>query len=473
MNVFFAIMFILFFIFISYPFIKNFQLCGYNIKFYFKHIFSFPYEFKGKNKLAWTKRLTRLVILYFILISIITLIYFIFLSSFWLIALFVIIEFLFLQFILLFCALLLEPFEFLIKKYYIFKTCKKLKNFKGVKIAITGSFGKTSTKNFLEELLKSKYKVCSTPKNFNTPMGLCKTVLDLLKPDDEVLIVEMGARKRGDIAELMKMVDPDIGIITHIGEQHLESFGNLDNIKKTKYEMCEHMNKQGKIIFDCSSEDTFDLFKKYFGKKYSVNFKNSFCYVTDLKCSHKGCNFNLHINHQQFKAQTKIVGKYMIFNIASACAVASLLGIEGDDLIKSILKIKPVKHRLELIENANFIIIDDSYNSNLYGGEQACECLDLFKGKKIVISPGLVEQGNKQYELNYRLGKIIGEKCHQFIIMNEINKKALYEGAIAGGMQKNNIFFAQTREEQVALIKRLQDKNCVILFENDLPDIFK
>lgn len=473
MNAFLSILFVIFFYIITYPMAKNLQLCGYDIKYYFAHMFKLPYEFGGKTNLVWTKRIIRLAILYFLILLAITLPYFIFVENFWWIFFGVIIEFFAVPVIFVLTALIIQPFEILIKKLYIKKACKVLDNFKGIKVAITGSFGKTSTKNFLTTFLKDRYKVCATPKNFNTPMGLCRTVLENLKPTDEILIIEMGARHEGDIAELMKMSKPQFGILTAVGEQHLQSFGSLEKIKKTKFELCEHMPKSGKVVFDGASDNTKELFEKFRGEKYLVGVSGGCCYIKDEKFSRKGSSFKIVIDGEEFKAKTKILGSEMLNDIAVAAYMAYLLGVESEEIIEKISLLIPAPHRLQLIENPFCTIIDDSYNSNLLGAQQACECLKLFKGKKIVVSPGLVEQGDKQYELNYKLGKKIASCCDEFLIMNETNKIALTKGAIAGGMKKQNLHYAYSRKEQAEVLKKLQEKSSVVLFENDLPDNFK
>ena len=452
---------------------KNLQLCGYDIKYYFVHMFKLPYEFGGKTNLIWTKRIVRLAILYFLILLAITLPYFIFVENFWWIFFGIIIEFFAVPVIFVLTALIIQPFETLIKKLYIKKACKVLDNFKGIKVAITGSFGKTSTKKFLTTFLKDRYKVCATPKNFNTPMGLCRTVLENLKPTDEILIIEMGARHEGDIAELMKMAKPHFGILTAVGEQHLQSFGSLEKIKKTKFELCEHMPKSGKVVFDGASDNTKELFEKFRGEKYLVGVSGGCCYIKDEKFSRKGSSFKIVIDGEEFKAKTKILGSEMLNDIAVAAYMAYLLGVDSEEIIEKISSLIPAPHRLQLIENPFCTIIDDSYNSNLLGAQQACECLKLFKGKKIVVSPGLVEQGDKQYELNYKLGKKIASCCDEFLIMNETNKIALTKGAIAGGMKKQNLHYAYSRKEQAEVLKKLQEKSSVVLFENDLPDNFK
>ena len=473
MNGALAAIFVIFFYIISYPHAKNFQLCGYNIKYCLIHFYTLPYEFKGKNKLIFTKRMVRLCVFYLLVLLAITVPYFVLLDNFWWIALIAVLEFVFLNGIFLLCGIILQPVESLIKKSYIRKAKKKLVNFKGIKIAITGSYGKTSTKNFLAQMLGEKYEVCVTPKNYNTPMGLCKTALEVLNDEDEVLIVEMGARHRGDIAELMDMLAPSYGILTAIGEQHLETFGSLENIKKTKFELCEHMNKDGIVVFDGSNEITAELYEKYGGEKYLIAAGDSLVKVQPISYSSKGTTLKIELNEKTFEVTTPIIGKFMLSNLATAAAMALILNVSENKILRVIKSLRPAPHRLELIENSFCTIIDDSYNSNLSGGEQACECLKLFDGKKIVVSPGLVEQGEKQYELNFKLGKIIGSSCDEFIIMNETNKTALSQGALAAGLSEQNLHFALTRKQQTEILKSIQERGSVVLFENDLPDNYK
>ncbi len=472
MNIAFGIIFLLFFYIISYPHAKNLQLSGYDIEYCFKHYFAQPFEFGGKNRLVFTKRAIRIAILYFLILAAITLPYFILVNNFWWIALIAIIELFLLRGILLICALILLPIENLIKKCYIKKACKVLDGYRGIKIGITGSFGKTSTKNFLAQMLKEKYTVCVTPKNYNTPMGLCKTALEVLKGTDQILIVEMGARHKGDIKELMEMLKPSFGILTAVGQQHLESFGSLEIIKSTKFELCEHMCKDGIIVFDGDNEITKSLFERFVGEKYLVG-EGGYVQVLAADYSARGTQIKLKLGNKIYDTSTPIIGKHMLSNLCAAAAMALILGVDEESILKAISHLKPAPHRLELITNDFCTIIDDSYNSNLKGGIQACECLKLFTGKKIVISPGLVEQGDKQYELNFKLGKAIGESCDEFIIMNETNKTALTQGALAAGLDLKHLHYASSRKGQIETLKSIQEKGSIVLFENDLPDNYK
>ena len=472
MQLAFAIVFTLFFLIISYPYIKNLQLCGYDISFVFKHSLFLPYRFGGKNRLVFTKRVVRLIILFSLLLATVNLLIFLLIQIFWIPLICMLIEFFFFFYILLFCALILIFFEQLIKKVYINRAIKILNNFNGIKIAITGSFGKSSTKNFLTEILKSKYQVCSSPKNFNTPMGLCKTAIEYLSKDDEILVVEMGARRNGDIAELMNMLKPTYGILTAIGEQHLETFECLENVKKTKFELCENMRNGGIVVFDCSNENTKELFDKYRGEKRMCGCDGGFAFIDNLSVTAKGSCFILHLGKRQVKVNTKIVGRLLLCDILVASAMAYILGVDEKTIAKVIANLQPYPHRLQMIETPICTIVDDSYNSNFLGAQQAVEVVNLFTGIKIIITPGFVEQGARQYELNYKFGKMIACTFDHLIIMNQTNLTALSRGAKIAGMKESQIHYAKTRKEQNEILQNLQKKGSVVLFENDLPDNF-
>lgn len=472
MNALFGCIFLILLIAITYPLAKNFQLCGYDIKYFFKHFFVFSFCFSGKNRLIFTKRMIRLMVLYIVLLTIVTLPYFIFLTNFWWIAFCVMIEIVFLPLLFMFAALVIQPIENAIKVSYLKATKKKLTAFDGKKIAITGSFGKTTTKNFLVEILRCKYKVCATPKNYNTPMGLCKTVREVLKDDDEIFVVEMGARHKGDIAELMELLQPSYGVMTAIGQQHLETFGDLQTIISTKYEMCEHMCNGGVIVFDCGNENTKSCYEKYSGEKIAANLDGG-VKIEAVKYTSSGCECEILIRDKKHKVTLSLIGSEILKDLACAISLALQFGVEEELILARLPFLKTAPHRLELIKGDYCTIIDDSYNSNLTGAMQACECVQLCKGKRIIVSPGLVEQGEKQYELNFKLGKVVGASCDDFIIMNEINKVALQEGAKSAGMNAEHMYFATNRKQQYEILKKIQERGSVVLFENDLPDNFK
>ena len=455
------------FVFASLPFVKLYQLKNYDLSKFFGNIFAVKFSLGGKNFINLTKRLSRFLIVLFLLEFFVWVIILSFVHIFWLIFLDFLINLLILPLIIATSHLFLFPFECLVKRYYIKKTIKKLKNFKGKKIAITGSFGKTSTKNILLKMLEAKYKVVATPLNYNTPMGLCKTVNEKLKSDTQILIVEMGARKKGDIKELCDMLVPDIGIVTSVGEQHIETFGSLEQVKKTKFELCESLTSTKKCYFDYYNENTRELYDKAICQRVGLGKDVD---IEICRAGENGLEFSIVDSGKKEKIQTKLLGRFMARNIALCYLVAKDLGVKEKEIKDVAKKLQPSPHRLELLVSGNLKIIDDAYNSNFDGFCEALYVLGLFEGEKVVVTPGMVELGARQYELNFKIGKNIASCSDKVIVMNKTNKKALKNGILSVNFDKRNLFFAEDRKEMNEIIKNNISKNAVILFENDLPD---
>lgn len=449
-------------------FVKVFQLENYKVKNYIKKISKFDFSVGNKTPLVYTKRVNRLIFLNFFVNLTLFLLFFGLISKLWLNCLLTFIVFALGQYLFLLAILFAMPIEHIIKQTYIKKAKDKLKKVSCKKIAITGSFGKTSTKNILYQILAEEFDVCATPKSFNTPMGICRSILENLKETDDFFIVEFGARQSGDIDFLAKFVGVDFGIVTPIGNCHLETFGTVENIENTKYELCE--NTKDLVVFNGKSKSTKKLFDRYNKKKYLVCEQNSFAYAKDIKVSQSGSSFNLVLQDNEFLCETNLLGKANIDNIVVASAMAYLLGENLFNIKNGIKNLKATPHRLELIKGGIVNVIDDSYNSNLEGFVQALEVLNSFEGKKIVISPGIVELGKEQEKVNILAGKEVAKCCNKFLIMNKTNRDALYKGAIEGGMKDEDIIFCNSRQEQTEELKKLINQGDVVLFENDFPD---
>lgn len=457
----------------AYYFVKTYQLCGYKISSFVRAVLKIDLSFGDKNKLVFTKRIIRFYSLLFLICGGLFFLNYYFIHNALLIILNTLAIFLLLPCFMIVCHYLLLPLEVVIKKYYIFKAKRKIgKNQSLIKIAITGSYGKTSTKNILTEMLEKEYKVCATPKNFNTEMGVCKTILNHLD-DHDVLIAEFGARKKGDIEFLTKMINPQYAILTTIGKQHIETFKTLKNIEETKNELPLNMREDGIVVFNGDSLSTLNLFKNCPRRKFLSCDKKGYAYAENIETSESGSSFDLIIDGRTIHAKTKLLGRCNINNIVTASVLASILGISDKDIASAIRSLSPVPHRLELIKNSYCTIIDDAYNSNMVGAKEALDVLSKFKGRRIVVTPGFVEMGSDQSQLNFQLGAMIADHADYIIIMNSVNKNEILSGAISHNFNKKHIYFAETRAKQKEILKLLTCENCVILFENDLPDNYK
>ena len=365
-----------------------------------------------------------------------------------------------------------EPLEYLIRRYYIRRAEITLAKTSVIKIGITGSFAKTSVKEILKTILSQKYRVLATPNSYNTPLGIARTVRKLDSTHD-IFIAEMGARQKGDIKELAKLVNPSIGVLTGINHQHLESFGSEENIIDTKYELFENLAPNGIGVFSSDNEKAKMLYERFDGEKYLAGIDGDVLVTArDVKTDGRGTTFTLDIDGERgIKCSTVLLGTHSVKNICLAATVAYKIGLTPKEIVAGISRIQSVGHRLELVpNNKNIIIIDDSYNANEEGIKSAMEVLDNFKGRKIVLTPGLVELGKIENLVNYEFGKTLASHTDFVIVVGKHNAEMIIKGLIDGGMPKENIRFEKTLNKGNKALNEMLVDGDVVLFENDLPD---
>ena len=360
------------------------------------------------------------------------------------------------------------PIEYGIRKHYINDAKKILKNMPNlIVIGVTGSYGKTSVKNFLVKTLSAKYEVLTTPKNYNTTMGVVKTIREELKPIHQIFVCEMGATKIGDIKEICDIVNPKFVVITSIGPQHLESFKTIENIIKTKFELYDSVNKNGGITFLNYDNEYLAKQNRSNTLAYGINNEKLDYNAYNLKSSSQGLSFS--INNVDFK--TKLIGRHNIVNITGAIAVANYLEIPLDRLVPRVREFKSVEHRLQLISKGNLNIIDDAYNSNPVSSKSAIDTLSEFDGTKIIVTPGLIELGGDEEKYNFEFGEYMCDVCDYIFLVNSTISKYVLNGINSKKYNNDKIFMVNSPQEAVMQITNfgLNDKITVLL-ENDLPD---
>lgn len=369
-----------------------------------------------------------------------------------------------------------KPIESLIKQKYINQAKNILKQMPNlIVIGITGSYGKTSVKNYLYKLLSTKYEVLVTPKNYNTTMGVVKTIRESLKPIHQVFICEMGATHPNDIKEICDIVKPTIGVITSIGPQHLESFKTIENIIKTKFELADSVKDNDGIMF-LNYDNEYIANKKIEMKycKYGIDNANLDYNSFNLSASSSGLSFTLeNVNQESIDFKTKIIGKHNIINLTAAIGISNYLGIPYNKLIPVVKSLKNVEHRLELINHGMLNIIDDSYNSNPISSKSAIETLDTFEGTKILVTPGLIELGQDEYKYNFELGKFATRYC-DYIFLVGVHSQSVLDGVNSEKFDNSKIFTVNSPTQAMEKISKLNiDGKITVLLENDLPDNYK
>ena len=383
--------------------------------------------------------------------------------------------------IVLLANLINRPIELSVNRYYLNDAKKILKASPELTIiGITGSYGKTSVKYYLTTLLRSKFNTLMTPESFNTPMGIVKTIRNDLKPTDEIFVCEMGAKWNGDIKELCDLVHPKHGIITSVGPQHLESMGSLDNIKKTKFALADSIPEDGMLFLNGNDENIADYIadKNYSPVKYGLADNEDEAakldyYAHDINADSRGSSFTVTApNGESERFSTRLIGKQNVLNIVGAISVCNKIGIPLSELKGQVRKLEGVPHRLELNRKNGVTIIDDAYNSNPHGTKVALDALSMFDGYKILVTPGMVELGEKQDELNREFGLNAASVADYVVLVGFRGAEPIKQGLLDGGFSENRIFVAGGINEALAHVNMIgsEGKEKVILLENDLPD---
>lgn len=365
-----------------------------------------------------------------------------------------------------------KPIEKAVNNHFVNEAKKLLKQCPDLKIiGVTGSYGKTSVKYYLNTLLRAKYNVLMTPESYNTPMGVVMTIRQSLRATHEIFICEMGAKKVGEIKEICDIVHPHDGVITSIGPQHLETFKSLDNVKSTKFELARALPSDGLLFLNGDDENVMS---------YNQN-KNAIVYGTqngsytacDISVGEKGTSFSVKAPDGEVGSfTTKLIGLHNVLNITGAIAIAHTYGVSMTELKPQVRKLECVPHRLQLIDKGNALVIDDAYNSNPSGTKAALDTLALITGFKILVTPGMVELGEKQDECNKQFGKNAAEVCDFVILVGKKQTQSIKNGLDEVGYPEEKVYIADTVGEAITKAYGLNsgDAKKVILLENDLPD---
>ncbi len=422
-----------------------------------------------KKPLAYTKRIWRLYIALFIVCAAVSAVLLLLFD-------FMFVSVLFVPIWVLLAALLVNPIEKLIQNRFFKKAQSKLASSKAIRIGITGSYGKTSTKFILGTILSEKYKVLVTPASYNTPMGVSKCINENLSEEHDIFIAEMGAAHKGDIAELCRLVHPQYGILTSVGRQHLETFGSIDNIIKTKFDLIRSLPHNGAAFFNGDNKICADLSRreiicetKYV---YGISQEDFYMRADDISCGSEGSSFTLMCSDgSSIKCRTALLGQHNIINIVGCAAIAYALGLTMEQIASGIAKAEPVEHRLQLIKGAGGVnVIDDAFNSNPEGAKAALETLGQFPGTRVVITPGMVQLGSSEEEENTKLGHIIAQYADIAILVGKKRTAPIREGLIKAGFDEARIYSASDLNDATTYMSNIIKPGDTVLFENDLPD---
>ena len=365
------------------------------------------------------------------------------------------------------------PIEHGFRAYYI-RDAKKLlaRNPDLIVVGITGSYGKTSMKYFLSSLLGLKYDVLMPPGSCNTPMGIVKFIRENITLSHEIFVCEMGARRVGEIKEICDLVNPRHGVITAVGEQHLETFKSIENVRRTKFELAEAVPEVGMVFLNGDNQfmRDYDLQKPHL--YYGLNEND---WRAEEVAETPFVSFTaVAPDGRKTRIETKLLGRHNVLNLIGAIAVADYLGVSLEAIAAHAKKITAPSKRLTLAELPEATYIDDAFNSNPEGCMEALHILSLFKDEcRVLVTPGMFELGAKQYEYNRDFGAAAGKVCDAIILIGEEQSRPIADGVRSTGFPEERLFIVgdlAAAKEKLANFDDGTKRRKAVLFENNLPD---
>ena len=342
-------------------------------------------------------------------------------------------------------------------------------------VAITGSYGKTSVKFILAEILRQRYHVLATPASYNTPMGICLVINTRLRREHQMLVLEMGARYRGDIAELCQIAPPDVGVVTAVGVAHLETMGPIENIALEKGTLVERLKEGGVAVLNVDDPRVADMASRTLGKVWRVSTEghpDADVVASDVRYGRDGARFTVRDETGQTALfKTKLLGQHNVLNILLGVAVGREMGLRLRGIAHAVARVEPVEHRLALRQEGAVTVIDDAFNSNPVGAKNAVEILGQFDtGRRVVITPGMIELGERQWEENRAFGEHIARHADLAVLVGSRQTQPIQEGLRAGAFPEEQTKVFPSLFDAQAFLKSYLREGDVVLYENDLPD---
>ncbi|MEM1127339.1 MAG: UDP-N-acetylmuramoyl-tripeptide--D-alanyl-D-alanine ligase [Bacteroidota bacterium] len=348
-------------------------------------------------------------------------------------------------------------------------------------VGITGSYGKTSTKFIIEEILKQRYNVLATPGSYNTPMGLCLVINTMLRPEHQVLVLEYGIRHPGDMEELLEIARPDVAVVTTVGVAHLETMGSAEAIGQEKGGLVAGLRAGGTAVLNLDNALTAQMADRTEGPVWTVALEQTDeAQITarGIRYSPQGASFDVTDEENSTTTfQTRLLGRHNVSNLLLGIAVGRVLGLRLRQIAHAVRRIEAPAHRLRLRDDQGVTIIDDAFNSNPVGAKNAVEILGQFdSGRRVIVTPGMIELGARQHEENRKLGHHIAETLTQdgdlAVLIGARQTMPIQEGLHRAEFPEERLhIFDSLFDAQDYLATYLRPGD-VVLYENDLPDQF-
>ena len=376
-----------------------------------------------------------------------------------------------------------RPVEAAVRRGFLRRARRRMAEVDPLVIAVAGSYGKTSTKHILAHLLERYGPTLATPKSFNTLMGVCRTVNDVLEDGHRTFIVEMDAYARGEIASICALVRPRHALITSVGPQHLERFGTVARIADALYETVDALPDGGFAVVYGGDPTSAALAARARAAGHPVvayGFEGEAAgldvVATDVQITGAGSRFvwTWAARGLRHEVAASLLGRHQVLNISAALAAVESLGLALAPALEAVASLRPVDHRLQPVATGNAItVIDDSYNANPVGVHNALEVLaEIEARQRILVTPGLVELGSVEEEENHRYGEHAARVCDHVIVVDARPGRAVQRGLRDAGMAEARIHVVRSLAEATAVIGRIASAGDAVLFANDLPDTY-
>ena len=373
---------------------------------------------------------------------------------------------------------ILKPFEFLIQKRYLDEAKSILTQIDPTVIGITGSYGKTGTKEILSAMLAEKYNVFRPPGSYNTVMGITRVVRERMRPYHEVFVAEMGAYRIGSIERLCNFVKPKHGIITTIGVQHLERFKSRENIKKAKGELVRALSSDGIAVLNGDDQACREIGAQFSGRVVYFSIEgtksgNETLLISNISIGLYGSDFDItYPDGEKDSVHLSLLGRSAVSNAAAAVAMADSVGVPRKAIKRALEALPHTKHRLEpLLWEGEITVLDDAYNSNPIGARNALEVLSVAtSGRRILVTPGMIELGELEDQANHEFGKQAAKACDLVVLVGIKRIEAIKKGLLDGGFDSSKIWAVSNLNDGLEKLKSYLKSGDTILLENDLPD---
>jgi UDP-N-acetylmuramoyl-tripeptide--D-alanyl-D-alanine ligase len=374
---------------------------------------------------------------------------------------------------------IVKPVQALDNRRFVQRAERKLAEVSPLAIGITGSFGKTTTKACIAEVAELRGPAYATPASYNTYLGVVRAINEGLTTRHRTFIAEMGAYRRGDVAELCELVHPTIGVLTAIGPAHLERFGSLDEIEKAKGELAEGVPAGGTFITTADDERCLRAAQRTEARVvlFSVaGAEEAEITAHAIEMAEGTTRFTLRRREgEEVVVRSKLLGRHNVANLLAAAAVGTGLDMPLDAIARALARVTPPAHRLAPILNpqAGIVVIDDAYNSNPVGAAAALEVLASHQAeRRLLVTPGMVELGDREAEENERFGQRAAEVCDLVVLVGAERSRPIRAGLDAASFPGDRIHVVANATEAQELLATTTRRGDVVLFENDLPDLY-